>query len=463
MSYLGVDLGTGGCRCVVVNDAGEIEAEASASLSCINQSSIPGRSEQSAEDWIGALEICLQKIFTLPLKDNIRSISIDGTSGTVLPVSPEGQALAFALMHNDMRSIEEAQQCKTVFNGDCSPTFALPKILWMQKNLSLPKDTLFMHASDFLFAWLAGTVEIPTDFTNAMKTGVNLDQEEWQKHEILDTIKLPKIIPPGRTFNVLNKSHQKKWGLTKEILLVSGSTDSNAAFYASGACIDGDWASTIGTTLAVKGLSAVKILDDGGRIYCHKHPDGAWLPGGASNAGAEVIRQKFSGRESQIEYSLQGSHFALDGLLYPSVRKGERMPVSNKEFTPFQTIGGTSDEEVYLACLEGIAYTEKMSFDLLRGLGANTDGSLFAMGGTTKSALGLQVRADVHGKCIQVPAHAHSAFGAAILAAAGFRNQKVGEMSKMMVRRVQEIEPRSDRFDYYAEKYHNFQELCHLN
>jgi sugar (pentulose or hexulose) kinase len=156
MAYLGVDLGTGGCRCVVVNDAGEIEAEASAPLSCINQSSTPGRSEQSADDWIGALEICLHKIFTLPLKDNIRSISIDGTSGTVLPVSPSGQALAFALMHNDMRSVEEAKQCKTVFNGDCSPTFALPKILWMQKNLSLPKDTLFMHASDFLFAWLAG-------------------------------------------------------------------------------------------------------------------------------------------------------------------------------------------------------------------------------------------------------------------------------------------------------------------
>ena len=34
--------------------------------------------------------------------------------------------------------------------------------------------------------------------------------------------------------------------------LVSGATDSNAAFYASGAGEPGEWSTTIGTTLAIK-------------------------------------------------------------------------------------------------------------------------------------------------------------------------------------------------------------------
>lgn len=463
MSYLGVDLGTGGCRCVVVNDEGEIEAEASAPFNSINQSMIAGRSEQSAYDWIQAFEICLDKIFSFRLKENIKAISIDGTSGTVLPVSPEGEALANAMMHNDMRASEEAKLCQNVFDGDCSPTFALPKILWMQKNLSLPDNTLFLHSSDFLFAWLAGTVEIPTDFTNAMKTGVDLECESWRQHEIIDSLHLPKIIPPGQSFDVVCKSHQRKWGINQKIILVSGATDSNAAFYASGACKLGDWASTIGTTLAVKGLSAERITDKEGRIYCHKHPDGIWLPGGASNAGAEIIRQKFSGREQQIEESLKKSDLSVKGFIYPSVRLGERLPLADKDFKPFQTIQDSTDERLYLACLEGIAYTEKMVFDLLHQLGANTGGELFAMGGTTQSILGLQTRADVHQKCIHIPAHPNSAFGAAILAAAGYRNQTVGETSKAMVQVVREIEPRCNFDDYYASKYLGFKDLCLSN
>ena len=85
-------------------------------------------------------------------------------------------------MHNDMRSVLEANECKDIFNGLCSPTFALPKILWMRKYLNLDDDVLFLHSSDFIYSWLAGTTEIPTDFTNAMKTGVDLNRIEWSEH-----------------------------------------------------------------------------------------------------------------------------------------------------------------------------------------------------------------------------------------------------------------------------------------
>ena len=81
---------------------------------------------------------------------------------------------------------------------------------------------------------------------------------------------------------------------------MSGATDSNSAFYASGASQLGDWASTIGTTLAIKGLSDEKISDKEGRIYCHKHPTDCGRQVEHRMLG-EIVRCNFSGESSLLK------------------------------------------------------------------------------------------------------------------------------------------------------------------
>lgn len=456
MLFLGIDLGTGGIRSVIVDGDGRVCSENQIPFNQVNLSDKDGESEQNPKEWIRAFEELLEVIFSQSSNREIRAIAIDGTSGTVLPVAPKGEALGNALMHNDMRAVKEAARCTAVFNGSCSPTFALPKILWMQDNWQLPENTYFFHSSDFLYSWLSGTTKIATDFTNAMKTGVDLNREDWSEHEILRALNLPPIIRPGKSFETVSGRLRKKWSLKNEVVLVSGSTDSNAAFYASGATQTGDWASTIGTTLAIKGLSRTKLLDESGRIYCHKYPDGFWLPGGASNAGAEIIRKNFAGKEQGIEENLKNSEVLTDGFVYPSIRVGERLPIASQDFRPFNTLQDQGEKVFYQACLEGIAFTEAMVFDLIRSLGGTTKGSLFAMGGTTKSSIGLQIRADVHQKILTIPANPNSAFGAAILAAAGYNHQSVAEASKAMVQLDRHIHPRSKYEDFYKSKYQEF-------
>ena len=184
--FLGIDLGTGGVRCVVANVDGFIETEFQVPFKRTNLSEINGHSEQDPNDWIRSLQICLDRIFTKSKASNheIKAIAVDGTSGTVLPVNPDGDPLGHALMHNDMRAIEQCDECEAVFGGPCSPTFALPKILWMVEQNKFSEDTLFFHATDFIYSWLAGTTEILTDFTSAMKTGVDLESEDWPNFEI---------------------------------------------------------------------------------------------------------------------------------------------------------------------------------------------------------------------------------------------------------------------------------------
>ena len=460
MLSLGIDLGTGGVRCIVTEEDGLVVDEHETSLKEINKAKRKGESEQNPLDWISALEATLDKIFSSSRNKDIRAVAIDGTSGTIVPVNKNGDFMGNALMHNDMRAHVEAIECAEIFNGKCSPTFSLPKILWMQKNLRLTDEVLYKHASDVLYSWLSGIIETPTDFTNAMKTGVDLETQKWKNHPLLNSLNLPKVIAPGQVFGNLSLNLRKKWNLDHEVLLVSGATDSNSAFYASGASQLGDWASTIGTTLAIKGLSDERISDKEGRIYCHKHPSGLWLPGGASNAGGEIVRCNFSGREQSIEKSLLASPPSINGLVYPSVRNGERMPVADKDFTPFNTIKNSCEKSFYLACLEGIAFTERMVFELVESLGGRTDGKLIALGGTTRSSLGMQIRSNLLQKTLSLPANPNSAFGSAILATAGYLNQTVSQTSETMVRFKKEIHPSSKVDESLEEKYQQFRELC---
>ena len=99
MSFLGIDLGTGGVRCLLVSESGEILADKSRSLSQINLSDVTGHSEQNANEWISILANVLDELFANPLHRKVQAVAVDSTSGTVLPVSPSGVPLAPALLH----------------------------------------------------------------------------------------------------------------------------------------------------------------------------------------------------------------------------------------------------------------------------------------------------------------------------------------------------------------------------
>ena len=457
MSFLGLDLGTGGIRCLVVNERGVVLAEVARSLSRLNLSNKPGESEQDPNDWIMILEDALDELFSDYKNRDILAVAVDSTSGTVLPVAKNGSAVGPALLHNDMRSIKEVDLCKNIFGGECSPTFSLPKIFWMSTHLLLSDEVLFFHATDFLNSWLCGTTDIPTDFTNAMKSGFNLEEGKWSAN--ISGVNLPDVVAPGKVIGEISTRLKKRWSLKGPCLLVSGATDSNAAFYASGACKIGDWSTTTGTTLAFKGVSSKRIVDSLNRIYCHRHPDGGWMPGGASNAGGEIVKDVFKDQINLVEQVCLKSSF-IPAVIYPSIRKGERLPFSNPNFIPFGDRKSTSDPQYFLGCLEGLAFVEKMVYELLTELDAEVGDRIFATGGAASSLLGLKIRADVLQRSIMVPQYPNSAMGAAILASAGYYNKGVGQMSEGLVKISHTIEPGTHLDISRNERMDRFRDLC---
>ena len=147
-------------------------------------------------------------------------------------------------------------------------------------------------------------------------------------------------------------------------------------------------------------------------------------------------------------------------MIYPSVRTGERLPFSSSSFAPFLE-GDQSDEVgVFLGCLEGVAFVEALVYELLESLGAAVGDTIYATGGAAKSRLGLQVRADLLQKTLCVPSHPNSAMGAAILAAAGFLDRPVGQLSRQLVTIETTVDPRPS--SSLQDRLAKFRQRCQL-
>jgi sugar (pentulose or hexulose) kinase len=397
-------------------------------------------------------------------RELIAGIAVDSTSGTVLAVDPAGVPTSTALMHNDVRATAEAADCTEALGKPISPTFGLAKMLWLKRNGQVKPGGRFLHATDFINEWLCGK-PVPTDFANAMKSGVCLLSLDWP--EDMDGTgvlrsELPEVRAPGEQIGWLDPNLAERWGLRSGLPVFAGTTDSNAGFYASGASKPGEWSSTLGTTLAVKGIATDPVADDLGRIYNHRHPDLHWLPGGASNAGGEMLRRWFDTASFDDLNHQAAALGQTDHLVYPSVRRGERLPFADSNFEPF-VIGDRDDRPgFYLGALEGLAFVERWTYEVLRELGTQVKPIIYATGGGTKSDAWLQIRADVMDCEIRVPARAESAMGSAILAARGGTGQTVAETSAKMVQIDRRITARKDAAlrAYYDEKYAAFVAAC---
>ena len=90
---------------------------------------------------------------------------------------------------------------------------------------------------------------------------------------------------------------------------------------------------SLGSTLAVKLVSEARVDDARFGVYSHRL-DGAWLVGGASNAGGVVLRQLFTD-EQLAALSRDIDPAAASPLdYYPLPRKGERFPVADPDMAP---------------------------------------------------------------------------------------------------------------------------------
>ncbi len=468
-AVLGIDLGTQGVRVVAVDQNGTILGTSAMPMPPQKSELPEGWHEQNPEDWWLIICHALNDLIqTLPQEVTIKGICADSTSGSLVIIDGDGIPLHPAILYNDTRSrpfVAEIRQVMTNLEERLgiafSSSFALPKIVWLQRTLPqlFDKTAYFLSATDFIVGRLTGEYGV-SDFNNALKTGYDVLNLNWPR-EIESELgvpiaKLPRIVSPGTLIARTSAKCAHSTLLGAGIPVYAGATDGTAAQYASGAVTAGAWNSTLGTTLVIKGISQNFIIDPQKRIYCHRHPEGWWMPGGASNTGCEWINAQFPHADPGAMDFAAEKCLPTSLVCYPLARRGERFPFIAPDATGFLLGEVENDGQRFAAGLEGTAMVERLSFELLQSVGAPLEDPIFVTGGSARSDIWLKLRATVLNHVLVRPQFSDTCMGAAILAASGCWYHNLNEAAKNLIRLGGAIQPNQELLEIYEEKYSQF-------
>lgn len=225
---------------------------------------------------------------------------------------------------------------------------------------------------------------------------------------------------PGTAVTNVTDAVAQQLGLASDCMLVAGTTDSIAAFIATGANRPGDGVTSLGSTLVLKLVCDRPVFSSELGVYSHRLGD-VWLAGGASNSGGNVLLKYFSRQqlEAMTPELDPGAPTGLD--YYPLPGAGERFPRNDPQMQPVLDPRPRDDIKFFQAVLEGIAGIEKLGYDTLAGLGAPTVTRVLTAGGGSANPAWNRIRELELGVPVSTAEHAEASYGAAMLAALNSR------------------------------------------
>jgi len=238
------------------------------------------------------------------------------------------------------------------------------------------EDSRLVHQADWLLAQLLDDHVAPgTDYHNALKLGFDVEALEWPKwlrESELGPL-LPKtVFTPGETIGFVGERPAARFGLPNTCRVAAGTTDSIAAFLAAGTTEVGEAVTSLGSTLAVKLWSLVRVDDAAFGVYSHRLGGDPvqWLVGGASNTGGVVLRKFFTDKVLKQLSSEIDPEKESDLDYYPLPSPGQRFPVCDATLEPRLEPRPAEDARFLHGILEGMARIEASGYQKLKDLGA---------------------------------------------------------------------------------------------
>lgn len=413
--YLGIDFGTSGARAIAIDRQRNIIDTQQASFG-----NIP--SHQLADIW---QETLFELITQIPVKvrKNIQAIAINGTSSTVLLCNAAGKPITEPLLYNDSRGQEVLEQVKAIAPDNhvvVSATSSLAKLIWWSKQAYFKQAHYFLHQADWLAYLLHGKLGI-SDYHNALKLGYDVDNlcyPQWLQ-DLPFSYLYPQVLTPGAYVGMLTEAN-RRLNLPSCMMRI-GTTDSIAAFLASGASQPGEAVTSLGSTLVLKLLSRTKVTAAEFGIYSHKLGK-LWLTGGASNTGGAVLKHFFSNEQLEQLSGQIDPNLASPLKYYPLIEPGDRFPINDPNLLPQLEPQPKEPVEFLHGLLESIARIEEAGYQKLQSLGADQLNRVYTAGGGAKNLTWQKIRQRHLKIPIEVAQNTEAAYGSALLAADQYRS-----------------------------------------
>jgi xylulokinase len=444
--FLGIDVGTGGTRALVIDESGRVVSSASEEHQPFASPQL-GWAEQDPNDWWHACGIAVRNALA---QGRIRgsSIACVGFSGQMhgaVLLDERGQVVRPALIWCDVRTQKQAEDLTSQIGSarllqlTCNPAltnFTLTKCLWVRENepenwqrvrsLMLPKD----------YVRFCLTGERATDLADASGTLLlDVAHRRWSQEMLnlvqLDKALLPELYESSEVCARISNLGAAATGLEAGTPVVAGAGDQAAGSIGIGVVTPGRVSATIGTSGVVLAATNSPALDPGGRLhtFCHGSAN-RWLVMGVTQAAGLSLRwfrDQFATsngcRDSYEALTAQAAKVppGSDGLLWAPYLMGERTPYLDATARAM-LVGLTASHtraHIVRAILEGVAFSLRDSFSIFEEIGVPVK-TIRLGGGGARSALWRQIQADVYGHEVEtVEVEEGAAYGAAILAGVG--------------------------------------------
>jgi len=440
--FLGVDVGTGGTRAVLVDRDGRVVASQSTEHAPIHSEHI-GWAEQDPDDWWRAARTAIAAVMQQAAKAGwtVEAAGLTGQMHGCVMLDADGQVLRPALIWCDQRTQPECDWLTETIGRErlieltCNPAlpnFTLTKLLWVRRH----QPEIFARIAHVLcpkdYVRLRLTGEYAIDMQEASGTLLlDVTHRRWAS-EVAEIAGIPMAWLPAlyegpEICGLITAQAAARTGLAAGTPVVAGAGDQGAGAVGMGILEPGSVSSTIGTSGVVFAATAAPTKDPQGRLhtFCHAAP-GIWHVMGVTNgAGLSLryFRDTFAPHLSYDELTALAATVpaASDGLLWTPYLFGERTPhldpaarASFVGITASHTLG-----HFVRAVLEGVAFSLQDTFTLFAELGIPVQRVRLG-GGGARSPLWRQVQADVFGRPVELlEAEEGGAFGAALLAGTG--------------------------------------------
>jgi xylulokinase len=424
LAYIGIDIGTSGCKACVVDENGCFLKSAHRDYPLVYPR--PGWVELDPGEIRDAAFGVLRELS--PHAKDVKAIAVSSIGESFVLLDKEDNVLANTMTYLDQRSGEclgliaeklDPRLVHTVTSVPLNQMYSLPKLLWLKDNRPevFEKADKIMLISEYISYILCG--ERASDYTLSSRTMLFDVRELSWSSMLMERFGMPasKFSPPvsaGTSLNRLRPKLAEQLGLSPEIKVYAGCHDQIAATLGAGAIRENDVMGGQGST------ESLNVLIGGDKL---KHPEplldnqlsfepfvvkGLYsISLGQLTYGAS-IKWYIDTFESELRDACEKNgasvHAVLDErcardsgdtFFLPYLSKVSCMDVNANAPGAFMGLHlAASKSELYRALLEGLCFESRKNCECLGRLGV-TPKQIILTGGCTRSDLLTQIKSDV--------------------------------------------------------------------
>ncbi|PKN65949.1 MAG: gluconate kinase [Deltaproteobacteria bacterium HGW-Deltaproteobacteria-15] len=447
--FLGIDLGTGSCKSIVVDEKGRVLGFG---IGLYGGTDPESRwQEQDPRNLMDAAAVSVQSALTRAdvARGGCLGLSMGGALHSILALDSRDNPLTGVITWADGRGLHHAEALRgsttaiRLYQETGCPVhgmYPLYKIMWLrEKRPEVFRAThRYVTAKEYVFSQFTG--QFAVDYSLAAGSGLlNARKLRWSDSALelagIREGQLSPLLSPAAKQGSLKPDVAHRLGIPESTPVVMGSSDAVNSSVGAGAVSASQATCMIGTSGALRVISGRPVFDENGRTWCYAIDEKHWLVGGAINNGGiavswlkdslgPVMPPDQSPGELSIEHilDLAGQVPAgAEGVVCLPFFAGERSPNWNLNARGV-FFGVTLEHDIRhlsRSILEGIGFRFRSLQDALAGIGLDIR-QILASGGFAKSELWLQIVTDALNREMTVPRWSEtSALGAAFWAMLG--------------------------------------------